>query len=248
MRRTLAALPPRDVFPREMPRYPNLWFLVHPALLPRPEYLHAVRLLVHLTETHLDLRDTFLQDVENPNVRQLLGRPGEGADWQARIGPLQPYENPQRPKESHAHQVHARFYVRAMAADPAYRRIPAPASGPGGGEAHFALAASVHYEVATEDPLHPYADSCPLCGITGAYAVSVDRASQDYCLKIHDPLGLEFLLHGRIRGRDVPGPDGKRIPAVVDLAALAGLSVGIQEVPESPLSPSPLAVVTLGPR
>jgi len=246
MHQTLAALPPRSIFPPQMPRYPNLWFLIHPALLPRPEYPYAIRLLVRLTETHLGLRDTFLLDVENPNVRELLGRPGEGADWQARIGPLQPYQDPELPARSHSHQLHARFYVGPLAARPELGMVPAPAVERG--VKHFAIAASVHYEVATEEPLHPYVDSCPLCGITGSYAVAIDPASQDYCLKIHDPLGLEFLLHGRIRGQAVTGAHGRPVPAVEDLERLSDAAVAIHEAVEPRLSPSPLAVVTLGPR
>jgi phosphoribosyl 1,2-cyclic phosphate phosphodiesterase len=57
-----------------------------------------------------------------------------------------------------------------------------------------------HFEVSTEEPTHPYVDACPVCGLTGEYAFVIDPRSQDYCLKVHDPLGVELLLHGTIRG------------------------------------------------
>jgi len=240
MKEMLADLPPRNIFPADMPRYPNLWFFVDPALLPRPEYAYAIRFLVRLTETQLGLRDTFVREVENPQVVRLLSRPGEGSDWQARIGPLQFYQDPRNPSLSHSHQLHARFYVSPLIANPDFSLAAAPEDG----ARLFAIPASVHYEVATEEPLHPYVDTCPLCGITGEYEVPVDRERQDYCLKIHDPLGLEFLLHGKIRGRPVLGADGGRIPAFADLAGLYALRIREGQ----PGGPDPLrmAAVTLG--
>ena len=49
---------PRDLFPDQMPRYPNLWFRVHRTLPAREKYMEAVRWLVGLLERELDLRDT----------------------------------------------------------------------------------------------------------------------------------------------------------------------------------------------
>ena len=225
-------LPPRGLFPPQMPRYPNLWFLVHRGVLARAEYPLSVRWLVGLLEDRLGLRDTFVRDVENPNPRCLLDRPGEGSVIQARIGPLQPFTDPEG--RSHRHQVHARFYV-----------TPLMAAGRTELDGRFVVPAGVHYEVATEDPLHPYADSCPLCGITGDYDLPIDRGSQDYCLKIHDPLGLEFLLHGTVRGVRV------RDDAGAPVACLGDLSCRIRELgPEVPPAhdePLRLALVSFDP-
>jgi hypothetical protein len=157
-------------------------------------------------ERELGLRDTFVDDVENPTLRQLLSKPREGSDFQARIGPLHFYEDPRDPARSHRHQVHARFYATPMS------RAEKARSGD-----FFLVPASVHYEVATEDPLHPYADDCPHCGIFGEYRTPIDRSSQDYCLKIHDPLGLEFLLYGTVRGQTVADDGGTPIKSLQDL-------------------------------
>jgi hypothetical protein len=106
------------------------------------------------------------------------------------------------------------------------------------------VAASVHYEVATGDPLHPYVDSCPACGITGDYAMRIDPASQDYCLKIHDPLGLEFLLHGTIRGERVPGGGGIPARCADDLRGVRALR--IEELSPGPEGCARIACVYFG--
>jgi hypothetical protein len=161
------------------------------------------------------LRDTFTDDVENPGLARLLGEPGEGADFQARIWPLAPFVDPGGPRRSHGHQVHARFYVSPLLRSGAARRVVTL-----DGHAYdvFAIPVSVHYEVSTEDPLHPYADECPLCGITGDYLVPIDPASQDYCVKIHDPLGLEVLLKGTIRGKQALDASRRPVRCAGELA------------------------------
>ena len=207
-------LPARDIFPREMPRYPNLWFHIETRLAPRGKYLHAVRLLVQTLERRLDLRDSFVEDIQNHNLYHLLARPGEGSDFQARIGPLQHYEDPKDPSRSHSHQVHARFYVSPLVGAGCYRQSTLRFAEQ---LDFFLIPASVHYEVATEEELHPYADQCPLCGITGEYETSIDRESEDYCVKIHDPLGLELLLHGSIRGEPVAWHGRDRVCSITDI-------------------------------
>jgi len=234
--KVLEKLPPRGIFPVEAPRYPNLWFLVSEKLALRREYLYALRWLMGLLERELGLRDTFESGLENGNLLRLLENPGEGSDFQARMGPFQPYTDAATPALSHRHQVHARFYVS-----------PLIQSGHGRIDGSLVIPASVHYEVATEEPVHPYVDTCPLCGITGEYALPVDRKSQDYCQKIHDPLGLEAILYGRIRGREIPGGDGGRIPCVSDLERFCDCRIADVRS-GTPHGSTRLAVVTLGPR
>ncbi len=194
-------LPPKTVFPQEMPRYPNVWFLVDRALTLRGRYKHAVQLVVRVLETQLQMRDTFVQGIHNHQLYHLLAEPGEGSDFQARIGPLHHYRVKETPELSHSHQVHARFYPSALV------RAKADAiecNLYGRPRTFFALPASVHYEVATEEPTHPYVDTCTLCGITGEYDIPIDRSGEDYCIEIHDPLGVEYLLYGTIRGSRLP--------------------------------------------
>ena len=210
----LAALPARTHFPEAMPRYPNLWFEIDPRLPVRAEYHQSVLALAEILERYLGLSDSFGGDVANSQLRAAVTGAGEGADFQARVGPLQHFISLKRFELSHWHQLHARFY-----ATPLYRWNGgvSPFSKTPDGRGYFLIAASVHYEVATEDPLHPYEDECPLCGISGEYHLPVDRSSQDYCVKIHDPLGVEFLLDGRIRGQQVYDTDRGRIRSLGDL-------------------------------
>jgi hypothetical protein len=197
-----------------MPRYPNIWLLIAEELVLRRQYFYALRFWEKLLDERLELRDSFYDDVRNPNLRNLLGKPGEGSDFQARIGPLQPYSDPTDPGLSHGHQLHARFYGTSL-----HRAGKARMEYTGAGKVRpcFALPASVHYEVATEEETHPYVDSCPLCGITGEYSLPVDRDSEGYCLKIHDPLGVEFLLYGSVRGKRVVWPNGRPVTALKGL-------------------------------
>ena len=207
-------LPPRDVFPDAMPRYPNLWFVVEERLALRREYKYAVRFIVQNLEQHLLMTDDFLAGIRNEFARHLFGAPSEGADFQMRTGPFHPYTDSERPEWSHRHQVHLRFYVMPVAKSGSYK-----AQLPDDENTHcFLIPASVHYEVATEDPMHPYVDSCPMCGITGEYDVAVRPDSEDYCTRIHDPLGVEFMLHGTIRGSSYPEDRPRPFASISDLA------------------------------
>ncbi|MBN2553815.1 MAG: hypothetical protein JXB06_13645, partial [Spirochaetales bacterium] len=189
-------------------------------------------------EKRLGWRDDFVGDIQNHNLYHLLSRPGEGSDFQTRLGPVQRYVSEDHPERSHWHQGHARFYCSPLLE--AGMQISEISSG-GQNREFFLFPASVHYEVATEEPLHPYEDSCPFCGITGKYAVPVDPDSQDYCLKIHDPLGLELLLHGTIRGRRVSLQNGSTVPSLSDLQDSCACK--FEEFAPQRLEPRRLAVV-----
>ncbi len=236
-------LPGREIFPKEMPRYPNLWFYVDSSFLLRPNYKYAVSFLAVLLENYLGMADDFvLPATTNPNILRLSSDPGERSDFQSRIGPLQHYHDPDNPRRSHTHQVHARWYATPLKAAHAEKQVVSD------GEEEitlFCIPASVHYEVATEDPLHPYADECPLCGITGDYDVPIEPDSEDYCIKIHDPLGLEFLVHGTVRGHEVIGNDCGRIRSLTDLSNYFDCSIHEQRVEGT--EPLRLALIILRP-
>ena len=110
----LPDLPPRSIFPPEMPRYPNLWFLVDRALALRGQYQYALRFLVGVLEKKLGWKDDFVGDVQNHNLYHLLDKPGEGSDFQARLGPVQHYVSEDHPDRSHWHQGHPRFYCSPL--------------------------------------------------------------------------------------------------------------------------------------
>jgi hypothetical protein len=235
------ALPDRNIFPAEMPRYPNVWFFVPTALALRGEYPSALRMLDRLLDERLELRDSFHDDVHNPGLLRLIGAPGEGSDYQARIGPLAPWAGDGAEAPAHTHQVHARFYASPLMRAGLARVNLAMA---GGARECFAIPASVHLEVATEEPSHPYVDACPVCGLTGDYAFSIDPRSQEYCLTVHDPLGLELLVHGTIRGVAALWPDGRPVMALSHLGG--GPEITIDEHEPGPYGCTRLARVLVG--
>ncbi len=67
------------------------------------------------------------------------------------------------------------------------------------GRAFYRLAASAHYEVEHTNPHHADVESCPICGRTGEYA----ELKGNLVELVHDPLGLELVLTGKIRGETV---------------------------------------------
>jgi hypothetical protein len=58
--------------------------------------------------------------------------------------------------------------------------------------------------------LHADVVVCPICGRTGVYADKSGNLVED----VHDPLGLEFLVWGRIRGRKV-GTEFSQLPGAL---------------------------------
>ncbi|UUZ80447.1 hypothetical protein LJK88_37050 [Paenibacillus sp. P26] len=76
------------------------------------------------------------------------------------------------------------------------------------GKSYYQIAASVHYEVDRPRRLHSYVDECPLCGCTGEYSAYMGAAHKDKNEKVHDPLGVEILLYGTIRGEKIIAFEG----------------------------------------
>src|SRR5690242_18551903 len=73
-------LPPKTVFDRTMPRYPNVWFHVHTALA--RSHRDAVKLVTDGLRDSMRLREYF-PPFDNP----------EGCDFEGRIEHLQPWED-----------------------------------------------------------------------------------------------------------------------------------------------------------
>ena len=63
----------------------------------------------------------------------------------------------------------------------------------------LSIRASVHYEVEHSNPNHADVEACPICGRTGDYGGRPGNLVE----LVHDPLGLELLLAGTIRGERV---------------------------------------------
>ena len=191
-------LPPKTVFDRTMPRYPNLWFHVDTTLA--QSHREAVKLVTDGARESMRLREYF-PPFDNP----------EGCDFEARIEHLQPWEDRTARALQHAHAFHMRYYYSALAGP--LEKVTLNTGDHKG--TFYRFAASVHYEVEHSNPNHADVEACPICGRTGDYA---GRAGNLVEL-VHDPLGLELLLRGTIRGERVRFEDyGQR-----EVGSIAGL-------------------------
>jgi hypothetical protein len=186
------ALPSKSIFPSEMPRYPNLWFYVEESLA--PTYLEVVKLVTRGVQNAMRLRE-IPGPFDNP----------EGCDSDFRLEHLQPWETREHRSLQHSHAFHLRYYHSALESRQSNR---AWLKTPSGEKHFFRLAASVHYEVEHTNPNHADVEICPICGRTGQFG----ELKGNLVEMVHDPLGLELLLNGTIRGEEVRFEDWKREP------------------------------------
>jgi hypothetical protein len=117
-----------------------------------------------------------------------------------------------------------------------------------GGQQHafYRFAASAHYEVEHANPNHADVESCPICGRTAQYA----GVKGNLVEQVHDPLGLELLLTGKVRGGMVYFHDWER-RAVGNVESVAdGLRVSIFSFPGQvgDKNTSRIGIVLLEPR
>jgi hypothetical protein len=194
-------LPPKTAFDRTMPRYPNVWFLIHTALA--PSHRDAVKLVTDGLRDSMRLREYF-PPFDNP----------EGCDFEARIEHLQPWEDRTARALQHSHAFHIRYYYSALAANQLEQVTLNTGDLKG---TFYRFAASVHYEVEHSNPNHADVEACPICGRTGEY-----RDLRGNLVElVHDPLGLELLLRGTIRDQRVQFEDyGQR-----EVGSIAALGV-----------------------
>jgi hypothetical protein len=169
-------LPPASIFKPETPRYPNVWFYG-----PESNYPTYKAFIDAIARRFRD--DGYTADAVTLN---------EGADLALSIENLQPWTAVQR--LSHSHAVHIRFFWRRLE----QHDLHSVKFGPSG-SSHWRVAASVHYEVEHANPLHADVEVCPICGRTGAYTDKEGNLVEH----VHDPLGLELLLWGTVRGERV---------------------------------------------
>jgi hypothetical protein len=176
-------LPPKTIFDRAMPRYPNVWFYADASIA--DSQATAMRLVAEQVRASLRVRESVVPS-------------SEGADFEVTIEHLQPWEVAEHRalQHAHAHAFHMRYYHSALAAhklDRVTLRTPA------GNRDFYRVAASAHYEVGHANPNHADVEICPICGRTGEYGSQVGNLVE----RVHDPLGLELLLNGTIRGTAV---------------------------------------------
>lgn len=182
-------LPPKSAFPAAMPRYPNLWFYVERSRA--RDYHAAVGMVTGELRRKMGL-------VEN---RGPMSNP-EGCDFEAGIEHLQPWQGSD-PALQHAHAFHIRYYYKSLAA----KKLEETEVD---GVRYYRLAASAHYEVEHFNPNHADVESCPICGRTGAYASEHGNLVE----RVHDPLGLELVTTGKIRGEPVRHYTGEPVRPV----------------------------------
>jgi hypothetical protein len=196
-------LPPKSIFDRSMPRYPNAWFYIERSLAPSCD--EAVKFVTGRLRTAMRLRE-FFGPFDN----------AEGCDFETRLEHLQPWESRTARALQHAHAFHMRYYYSALAKQQATQVELSTASGK---QSFYRFAASVHYEVEHSNPNHADVESCPICGRTGEY----QRLTGNLVEMVHDPLGLELLLKGTIRGEVVRFEDAGQAPvgSVADLENVA---------------------------
>lgn len=185
-------LPPKAIFDAAMPRYPNVWFYVDPALAASHD--DAVTLVTDGLRKTMRLRE-YVGPFDNP----------EGCDFEARIEHLQPWLERSERALQHAHSFHMRYYYSALRKQNLDRVEIRTAAG---AQSFYRFAASVHYEVEHHNPNHADVEACPICGRTGAYASMQGSLVE----MVHDPLGLELVLTGKIRGQAVSHEDFSQAP------------------------------------
>ena len=219
-------LPSRSVF--EPPSYPNVWFYVHDRLAASQDA--AVSFMTGWLREQCGITDDFGH-----------WKPPEASDSQARLGGLQPWQGGTDPALHHAHDLHIRYYYVALRQTGKHHVTLRGAAG--GSERYHRFAGSVHYEVADEHPAHPYIDDCPYCGRAGSYA-----GADDLFAGVHEPLGLELLLYGTIRGEAVVRPDGRPVGGVQLMKETHALHIERIRPARPDMNIVDLAVVLIGPR
>ena len=219
-------LPARSVF--EPPSYPNVWFYVHERVAASQDA--AVSLVTGWLRDHCGITNDFGH-----------WKPPEASDSQARLGGLQPWTGGADPAQHHAHDLHIRYYYVALRQTETQQVTLSGAGGRGARYQRFA--GSVHYEVADEHPLHPYIDDCPYCGRTGAYA-----GADDLFAGVHEPLGLELLLDGTIRGQPVSRSDGRPVGGIALMKETHALQIERVRPARADMNIVDLAVVLIDPK
>ena len=183
-------LPPKSVFDQAMPRYPNVWFYVDASLA--PSYEAAIKLVTENLRAAMRLREDY-----GPFTN------AEGCDFEARLEHLQPWETAEHRAQQHSHAFHIRYYYSALAKQKLDQVKLKTDAGTG---AFYRFGASAHYEVEHTNPNHADVEICPICGRTGEYRDLKGNLVE----LVHDPLGLELLQTGKIRGQILRFEDWER--------------------------------------
>ena len=213
-------LPAKSIFRTETPRFPNLWFYAPTRDFP----------------SYRDFVASIEQRLRSAGYDSAEVELNEGADLALSVEHLDPWGAIEGLR--HAHAVHIRFFWTRLEAESAQRiRI---STGPEAG-LFWRVAASVHYEVEHAHPLHADVEVCPYCGRTGEYA----DARGSLVEQVHDPLGVELILFGRVRGQAVTAQKGTRFSGLKDVMRLRDADVQLSRPYRKDMNTGAVAVVTV---
>ncbi len=138
-------LPPKTVFDKAMPRYPNVWFYLDTRLA--KSYEAAVKLITNNLRSSMLLRESY-GPFDNP----------EGCDFEVTLEHLQPWIVREHRALQHAHAFHMRYYFTALARSKLETVKLVTAKGE---RAYYRFGASVHYEVEHSNPTMPMSKFAP---------------------------------------------------------------------------------------
>ena len=141
-------LPPKSVFDRAMPRYPNVWFFVDAGLTTSHDA--AVRLVTDKLRETMRLREDF-GPFDNP----------EGCDFEVRLEHLQPWLDKKTPASARARVSHALLPFGTVPAEARCRRTQ-------NGGRRVPVVLSLRGECPLRSralqPESADVESCPVCG------------------------------------------------------------------------------------
>lgn len=220
-----------------MPRYPNVWFYIPISLV--KDYHEAVYLLARCLEKYVHLVDDFSYHHRLFNLLFDASK-GEGCDMETRYKGLQSYTDLANPSLSHDHQLHVRYYFSDLIRN-GTEKVTLNMEGKDWD--FYQIALSVHYEPTTENKNHPYTDSCPLCGNVGEYDFEMDP--EDRCRLVHDPLGVELLLKGTIRGQKIYDYRGEEIGLIEDMKKDCDIEMDIDDPKREDMDTAQIGYVLL---
>lgn len=223
-------LPPKSVFDKAMPRYPNVWFYIDSSLA--PSFEAAVKMVTEKLRLGMRLRE-FYGPFDN----------AEGCDFEVRLEHLQPWEEREHRALQHSHAFHMRYYYSSLARQKLDR---VKISGPDGERDFFRFGASAHYEVEHTNPNHADVEICPICGRTGEYS----ELKGNLVELVHDPLGLELVITGRIRGATVRFEDWEQreVGSIAALRSTLNLDYFIFPAQTTDFNTLRISVVVLTPK
>lgn len=103
------------------------------------------------------------------------------------------------------------------------------------------LSASTWIWIDRAHPLHADIEVCPICGRTGDYASKTGNLVE----RVHDPLGVELFIWGRIHGEAVRMLNRKHLPGLKELLGIADRDIVLSRPNREVMNTEALAAVMI---